>query len=116
MSKTTAGKPRVNDGSADINGTCRQGTIETTFDHLRALLGEPVDGDKTTAEWHLRFPDGTVATIYDWKTGQTPTGAYAWHIGGHSPKAVELVHGLIGKEMHDRKPHKHLTPDMPVNQ
>jgi hypothetical protein len=37
------------------------------------------------------FPDGTVATIYDWKLSQTPKDLYDWHIGGHSKKAVTAI-------------------------
>jgi hypothetical protein len=42
-------------------------------------------------EWIIRFSDGTVATIYDWKLSETPMGVYDWHIGGFTQRAVELV-------------------------
>jgi len=32
-----------------------------------------------------------VASIYDWKTGETPFGGYHWHIGGYDIKAVNRV-------------------------
>jgi hypothetical protein len=78
------------------NGTSLQGYIETTFHRLCQILGEPMEGgDKTTAEWIIEFADGTVATIYDWKTPVTPQHQYQWHVGGLSPRAVELVHQLF---------------------
>ena len=69
-------------------------------DHAADLKGEPIqalplqtdlDADKVTCCWRLKFADGTVASIYDWKTGSTPFGEYDWHIGGHNIKAVNRV-------------------------
>ena len=78
---------------ANRNGTSLQGYITATYAELVDKFGEPEDGgDKTTAEWALEFEDGTVATIYDWKTYETPMGTYAWHIGGHDYMAVERVY------------------------
>lgn len=83
-------------GVADVNGTHLQGHVKTTYAHLVHILGKPncTDGDKTTAEWDIRFDDGTVATIYDWNTDQTPQDLYDWHVGGNEPRAVVLV-GMI---------------------
>lgn len=71
------------------NGTSLQGEIVTTYAELCQIFGQPnygpdADMDKTTCEWALQFEDGTVATIYDWKTRYTPRGDYSWHIGGDS--------------------------------
>ena len=76
-----------------INGTCLQGYIETTYDELVSVFGEPTtfQGDKITAEWIIKFSDGTVASIYDWKQIETPMDYYPWHIGGFTQRAVELV-------------------------
>jgi hypothetical protein len=77
---------------ADVNRTCLQGYMEAYYHQLVEVFGEPEGGgDKTTVEWCLEFEDGTVATIYDWKEYETPTGLYAWHIGGHSNLAVARV-------------------------
>lgn len=77
---------------ADVNMTSLQGYTEAYYHQLVEVFGEPEgSGDKTTAEWCLQFEDGTVATIYDWKEYETPTGLYRWHIGGHSQKAVDRV-------------------------
>ena len=81
-----------NNPKVSIN-TCLQGYIETTYDELVKVFGEPtvLEGDKVTVEWILQFSDGTVATIYDWKRSETPMACYPWHIGGKSQRAVELV-------------------------
>ena len=53
-------------------------------------------GDKTNSEWALRFSDGTVATIYDYKEPMTPVTKYDWHIGGLSNRAVHRVCAALG--------------------
>jgi hypothetical protein len=79
------------------SGTCLQGYIETTYDELVSVFGEPttLEGDKVTAEWTIKFSDGTVATIYDWKQLETPMEYYPWHIGGYTQRAVELVNDCV---------------------
>jgi hypothetical protein len=80
--------------SVDIwaNGTSLQGYVNTTYANLVSLFGEGIGGgDKTTAEWVLKFDDGTIATIYDWKESCTPMGNYQWHVGGSSRKVVSMV-------------------------
>lgn len=69
----------------------------TTFDELVSLFGEPLgQGDKTLAEWVVRFPNGVVATIYDWKNyGQKREDITFWHVGGHGKGEVELVTGVL---------------------
>ena len=78
---------------ANPNGTSLQGYVNAYYHQLVEKFGEPDyrNGDKTTVEWCLEFEDGTVATIYDWKEYDTPTGMYAWHIGGRSKSAVWAV-------------------------
>ena len=82
----------------NIGGTSNQGSIEATYDQLVAVFGDPlngpddVEGDKVSCEWDMKFKDGTIATIYDYKEGGvTPRGLYDWSIGGKSFKAVSLV-------------------------
>ena len=78
---------------ANRNGTSLKGYVTATYAELVATFGEPeAGGDKTTAEWALEFEDGTVATIYDWKTYETPLDTYAWHIGGRDYMAVERIY------------------------
>jgi hypothetical protein len=77
---------------ADANGTSLQGYMQAYYHQLVEVFGEPeAGGDKTTVEWCLSFADGTVATIYDWKEYDTPTGLYHWHIGGKNNLAVDRV-------------------------
>jgi hypothetical protein len=82
---------------ADVNWTSYKGSIETTFTDLCRVFGPPdegpnaVDQDKVSCVWRLKFEDGTIASIYDWKTRATPFGLYDWHIGGHDIKAVDRI-------------------------
>ena len=82
---------------ADINMTSYKGQVLSTYQELCDVFGPPDDGpndlqgDKVTCCWRLKFADGTVASIYDWKTGETPFGGYHWHIGGYDIKAVNRV-------------------------
>ena len=80
-----------------INGTCLQGYIETTYDELVNVFGKPttLEGDKVTVEWTIKFSDGTIATIYDWKQPETPMEYYPWHIGGHTQRAVDYVNDCV---------------------
>ena len=76
----------------DACGTSLQGYMTAYYHQLVEVFGEPeYGGDKTTVEWCLDFEDGTVATIYDWKEYETPTGKYRWHIGGKNYDAVSAV-------------------------
>jgi hypothetical protein len=75
-----------------VNGTSLQGYVQATYAQLVERFGQPEGGgDKTTVEWMLKFEDGTVATIYDWKVDETPTYMYNWHIGGKNKTAVTRV-------------------------
>lgn len=89
----------------DINGTHLQGYARVPFSRVVEVFGEPGEGDgyKVAFEWSIRFKDGTVATIYDYKVSSLydddqPTPQQLrerefddWHIGGFSQRAVELV-------------------------
>lgn len=98
-------------------GTSLQGYLDMPFSRLVAVLGEPDDGDgyKVAFEWRLRFEDGTVATIYDYKASSlyddksapSPQAMRAneysdWCIGGNSKRAVELVVELFAAEKSPR--------------
>ena len=78
-----------------VNGTHLQGHVNASYDELVAVFGkEHSDGDgyKVQAEWVLKFEDGTIATIYDYKEGKNYNGSSGiskekvtdWHIGGTS--------------------------------
>ena len=100
--------------TVDINMTCLQGKVTTTYDELCEVFGYPTmtDGDpyeKVNAQWKLEFTvpftDDTgiedfhdvVATIYNWKTGYIPTEEYEWHIGGFNKDAVDCVYKKLDK-------------------
>ena len=89
----------------DINGTCLQGYIQITYGALVEMFGHPTesDGYKVDWEWELRFEDGTVATIYNWKNGPNYCGRDGlhcdqiteWHVGGHNRHALNHVQELL---------------------
>jgi hypothetical protein len=87
-----------------VDGTSLKGEILISYNKLVEVFGKPSLNDppseheKVTREWILGFPCGTVATIYNWKNyGDEPEDHedYAWHIGGHTSSAVELVRDAI---------------------
>ncbi len=80
------------------NGTSLQGYTKTTMRKLIEVFGEPDyfgEGDKVTVEWCLKFEDGTVASIYDWKRYEEGTPELDelmdWNIGGNSIDSVTVV-------------------------
>jgi len=85
------------DKTEDYNGTSFQGYLTITFKELVEELGEPhvFHGDKTTVEWAFKTSYGAVFTIYDYKNEVTPTGRYAWHVGGRDERALEAVKFLF---------------------
>lgn len=93
--------------SDNISGTCLKGYITTTYDNLLSKLPKPIDNFddyKCDVEWGLEFPDGTKATIYNYKNGRNYLGDNGkdkeditqWNIGGTSHKAVEYVSEILG--------------------
>jgi hypothetical protein len=91
--------------SIDIDGTSLQGYINSNYGTLVELFGHPTesDGYKVDWEWELRFEDGTVATIYNWKNGPNYCGrdglqcdqVTEWHIGGHVRNALYYVQEVL---------------------
>lgn len=87
----------------DIKKTYRSGrvgTLKATYEEIIEVLGEPCFGEssdgKIRAEWVIRFDDGILATIYDYKQYGTPLEEVtSWSIGGFSPKAEVHVHSLF---------------------
>ena len=86
------------DTEVSVGGTSLQGYVKTTYDEIVEIFGEPrhtsSGDDKITAEWNLEFDvddECVIATIYDWKVGETPLGKHRWHIGGHFAFAAEVV-------------------------
>ena len=96
----------------DVNGTSLQGYVNVTYAQLKRVFGQEHstgDGYKVDAEWMLKFEDGTVATIYNYKagknycgeTGKAKTKITDWHVGGRNPRALALVEAVLG----GRDPH-----------
>ena len=93
----------------NTNGTSFQAYIETSYGNLVHHLGNPhitaeesKDG-KTDAEWGFKFPDGTIATIYNYKDGPNYLGEKGkavediilWHIGGFNKKAYFKIADIL---------------------
>jgi hypothetical protein len=84
-----------------VEGSHLQGYIKAKYTELVALFGKPTDGDgyKVDAEWNVKFDDGIVASIYNYKDGPNycgPDGVPVhkitdWHIGGTTKRAVDQV-------------------------
>ena len=87
----------------DSNGTSLMGYVKCSYQHLIKRLGQPhlnckVDSldSKIDVEWIFKFKDGTVSTLYNYKTGPNYLGSDGtqveqmtiWHVGGFNDKSV----------------------------
>ena len=94
-------KYTVTNNYRDANMTSLCGYVTTTYADLVKAFGEPLNGgDKTNSEWIIKFADGQVATIYDWKEPETPFGVYDWHIGGKDSSALTMLQKIISYTQH----------------
>ena len=89
----------------ETNMSCLQGYCETGYGTLVEKFGEPtLGGDKTDVEWHIKFKNGVVATLYNWKNGPSycgpngihPTQNTRWNIGGFDKRAAEEIYSVLG--------------------
>jgi hypothetical protein len=90
-----------NTDTIDSSGTSLQGEVVATYEELTSLFGAPheSDGYKVDAEWVVRFSDGLIATIYNWKNGVNYCGVNgtpveqikSWHVGGQHKQASDRV-------------------------
>lgn len=97
-----------NQTAVSTDGSCLQGEINATYEELTNLFGAPTGGDgyKVDAYWQIKYEDGTVATVYNWKDGKNYCGESGtpveqitdWHIGGHSERAA--THVKITLDLH----------------
>lgn len=89
-------KYTVTNNYRDADMTSLVGEINTTYEKLYKTFGKPLPGgDKTNSEWIIKFADGQVATIYDWKMPETPTYEYDWHIGGNKEIVVDRLRKIL---------------------
>jgi hypothetical protein len=81
--------------SANVDGTCLQGSIQASKDELVKTFGPAAISIEPRVNdiWTIQFGDGTIAVIYDWKSEPRPDAEpYNWRIGGFAPIAVSRVH------------------------
>ena len=88
------------------DGSHLQGYAGTHYDALVRAFGEPTtcDGFKVDWQWLIKFDDGTVATVYNWKNGpnylgnhegKKPNQITQWHVGGKADRALTLVREVL---------------------
>jgi hypothetical protein len=86
-------------------GTYFIGGVICSYDKLVEVFGKPMEGSyKTDAEWSLKFSDGEIATIYNWKNGRNYCGddgmdveeITTWHIGGRNSIVDTKINLLVG--------------------
>jgi hypothetical protein len=102
-----------NKTAISTDGSSLRGEVIATYKELTDLFGAPTsgDGNKVEAHWAVKFSDGTVATVYNWKDGKSYLGEQGkevkditeWHIGGYGPSAPILVQ-LTLELMREAKP------------
>jgi len=92
------------DEQIDTNGSHRQGYTKAAYKDLVELFGPPGGGDgyKVDWEWNILFEDGSIATIYNWKSGPNygyydvgPGDIKEWNVGGFSQDAVNNIKLLL---------------------
>lgn len=88
-----------NDADIDVIGTSLTGSIQATRKDLEwvfGIAGGNGGEDKLTTLWKIKFEDGTVVTIYDWRCPQPGLNqSYNWHIGSINRHGVQLVHNAF---------------------
>ena len=90
-------------GNFNLGGTSRQGELDGYYKKdIEEVFGPATwdqgsADDKVQLEWGIKFPDGTLATIYDYKQyGVDPDDIDYWSIGGHSELAEYYVKKAMG--------------------
>ena len=82
------------------SGTHLIGHITCNYDDIVKVFGQPNDSDgyKSDAGWDIKWEDGTISTIYNWKNGNnynedgTRTESIVeWNVGGKEQKALNYV-------------------------
>jgi hypothetical protein len=94
--------PRIKSiNQADADGTCLQGYVSVDYKTIVTKYGEPTtsDGYKIDAEWIIKWEDGQVGTLYNWKNGKNYLGddglpvekIKEWNIGGRNNLVVKRI-------------------------
>ena len=90
-------------GNFNVMGTSRQGELDGYYKKdIEKVFGPPSwdqgsTDDKVQLEWNIEFPDGTIATIYDYKQyGVDPEDIDYWSIGGRTNLAEYYVKKAMG--------------------
>ena len=84
-------------GNFSVDGTSKMGDLEdTSVSEIEEVFGEPSwvgsADDKSQVEWIIRFPDGTISTIYDYKQYNTNVDDVRnWSIGGNNLMSAYYV-------------------------
>lgn len=94
----TAYSYKVTNNHKDAYLTSLLDYVNTTYARLYEVFGKPISGSgdgKVNSEWIIKFADGQVATIYDWKEEETPVYEYDWHIGGNNRVVVDRIRALV---------------------
>lgn len=96
-----------NETEVNTGGTSLLECITANYSDLKKAFGKPhgSDGYKSDAEWEIVFPDGEVATIYNWKdgknycgrTGTPKTKITDWHVGGNNNVVVGRIKEILTK-------------------
>lgn len=96
--------------SVNTNGTYLIGYFIATYKELETAFGTPEDCDeyKVSGEWIFEADNGTVFTVYDWKSTNLydsyyPTveqfrnsdDLYEFHIGGNNTSKQELYNFIV---------------------
>lgn len=81
----------------ETEGAGLVGYVETSYAELVRVFGAPdhLYADKARVEWRLRFPDGTIATIYDWKEQAPIERVLIWNIGGRDQNAIRWIQNAL---------------------
>jgi len=90
-------------GNFNAGSSSRMGELEGLYrEDIEKVFGPPVwdepsADNKVQMEWVVKFPDGTIATIYDYKQYDVATEDIDyWSIGGHNPIAAYYVKKAMG--------------------
>lgn len=94
-----------NDTDLESSGTHLQGVVRVSYQDLIRIFGQDTcyDNYKSDAEWVVKFGDGKIATIYNYKDGLNYNGdggmpkedIIDWHVGGDSKDVYYRIEEII---------------------